>query len=391
LRTIVRIGLCLLVVVPAAGMAWWWLDFRAGQVETHEVRPADLVAGVTVSGTVQTRQKTAVAAEIVAPIRRLAVDEGQVVAEGDVLAELDDSVIAAECAKAEARVDAARQYVAELKAGPRKEELDKARETLRQAEAQFAHAEKDYQNVTALAGRGAATRSELDRAESRFRVAEAEKAWAKANLELLQAGARPEQVARAEAEVRLAEAELEACRARRDKFVLRAPHAGVVTARYANVGEVTAPGQVLLRLDNVERLEVRAQVQENQLRGIRAGDSAEVLADAYPDCPVRATVRQILPRIDPESGTVVVLLDLAEEPGAMLMDGMAVDIALIRQRRQGVLCVPAEALHEGGGETFVRVRDGGSFVRRAVRTGICDGQWVEVTAGLEAGDVVRVR
>jgi len=386
-----RIGLCLLVVVPAVVMAWWWIQFRTGDVETHTVEPADLMAGVTVSGTIRTTQKTAVAAEIVAPVRRLAVTEGQLVGPGDVLVELDDSVIAAECAKARARVEVAKQYLAELKAGPRKEEIAKARESLKQAEARCTHASKDHTNISDLAARGGATQSELDKVQSRLKVAQAELAWAKANLELLLAGARAERIARAEAEVRLAEAGLRRCLAEQAKFTLRAPHAGVVTVRYVHVGEVTSPGQVLMRLDNIQALEIRAQVQESQLRGIRPGDTAEVLADAYPDHAIQATVKRILPRIDPESGTVVVLLTLAGKQPVTLMDGMAVDIALIRERREGVLLVPVESVTGSGDEATVLVRDGGSFERRSVAAGISDGHWVEIKSGLTAGDVVRVR
>jgi len=73
-----------------------------------------------------------------------------------------------------------------------------------------------------------------------------------------------------------------------------------------------------------------------------------------------------------------------------LMDGMAVDIALIAQEVNGVVRVPAEAIHGKGEAAHVWVRQGTAFVRRPVATGISDGYWVEVKSGLKAGEVVRL-
>jgi HlyD family secretion protein len=116
-----------------------------------------------------------------------------------------------------------------------------------------------------------------------------------------------------------------------------------------------------------------------------------VLPDAYPDQPLDAVVERILPRVDPESGTVTVLLRLVRPTSTVtLMDGMAVDIALIRERHDEVIRVPAEAVKGQGDRAEVWVKSGQEFVRRQISAGATDGQWVEVKAGLTAGDVVRV-
>ncbi len=224
-----------------------------------------------------------------------------------------------------------------------------------------------------------------------LKIAEAEVRRSQAQLDLLLAGTRPEQIARAEAEVSLAEAEVRRCNALRQKYTLRAPHAGIITAKYVNVGEIVSPGQVLIRLDNIKDIEIRAQAQEAQLPDIQPGSKARVLADAYPNCPLEAVVENILPRVDPESGTVTVLLRLTETPTVVLMDGMAVDIALIGQERHSVIRIPTSAVEKRSGQTVVQVQEGRSFVRRRVNVGISDGQWVEVKSDLKVGDVVRLR
>ena len=391
LRRVAKALLAVVVLASASGVGWWFYRLQAKEQAVHTVGRGDVVCGVTVSGEVQCRQKTAVAAEIVALVRRLAVKEGQRVGRGDTLVELDDRVIAAECAKAAASLDRTRQHLAELKSGPRKEEILQARQGVKQAEAVLTYATKYHERAIPLSKRNAATQSELDLALSRRQVAEAGLQEAKAKLDLLLTGTRPEELARAEAEVRLAEAELTRCKETRRKYTLRAAHDAIVTAKYINPGEVVHPGQVLVRIDNINDVQVRARAQEAQMAGVRLGGSARVLADAYPDRPLQAKVVKILPRVDPESGSIVVLLELVEAPDVTLMDGMAVDVALIADERHGVTKIPSRAVERSDGEAVVWVRQGGSFQRRVIRTGLEDHQWVEVVDRLKPGDVIRDR
>jgi len=331
-KTIIGFVLLVAVVGPALAVALWWRDHYAAQTETHTVGTGDLVSGVTVSGTIRSKQREAVAAEIIAAVRAIRVDEGQAVTKGQALIELDANVIAAEVAKAEANVALATHRLEEMEAGPRPEEKQKAEKQVSRAKAELAYAEKHHASVTSARQQSAATQSELDLAFSRLESAKAELGYAQAEQALLDAGTRQEHKDAAKAELRLAEAELQRLKAVREKYTLRAAHAGVVTLRQVNVGEVVSPGEVLLRVHETKDLEVRAQVQESQLSGVRVGGPARVLADAYAETALQATIERVLPRVDPEQGTVTVLLKFSQTPPVQLMDGMATDIALIGRR-----------------------------------------------------------
>jgi len=389
-KIVIRVCLALVVVVPAIAIGWWWCKHYARAGQTHTVTTGDLLAGVTVSGTIRCRQKVAVASEIVASVKRLLVKEGQRVTKGQSLVELDDSVVAAECAKAAARVELAEQHLAELEAGPRPEEIAKAKETLAWARSSLTYAQQEYDKLQEAMKRGAGTRLELDSALNRLNQAKAELGRAKAEHDLLVAGARAERIARAKAEVTLAKADVRRWESLRQEHVLRSPCPGIVTVRYVNPGEVVSPGQVLLRVENIEDVEVRAQVQEAQLPGVKTDCRVRVLADAYPDQPLEAYVEQVLPRVDPERGAVTVILKFREDPPVTLMDGMSADIAIIAQEKRGVLRVPAEAVEQRDGEATVWLRQGRSFVRRPIDVGMRAGRWVEVESGLVPGDVVRL-
>ncbi len=389
-KKLIHLVVFALVVGAAVGMVWWWVQFRVGEIETYKVEAGDLITGVTVSGSLRCKQKTAIASELVAAITEICVSEGQAVQAGEPLVRLDDRIIVAECAKSAASLELAGQQLAEMRAGARAEEIAKAQEDINRAQASLEYAEQNRHRVQRLAEGGLAGPSERDQAENTYRGAQADLNWAKAQMALLKAGSRDEQIAAAQAEVSLAVAEVERCEALREKYTRKAPHAGVVTAKYVHVGEIVSPGQVLLELHNVDSIEVRADVQETQLEDVETGDLAHILADAYPDHPLEAVVDNILPRVDPESGTVTVLLSLAGEPPVALMDGMAVDIALISSHLKGVIRVPAEAIVTESGRSFVWVRKGLSFDRQEIEPGISDGHWVEVKSGLEPGTVVRL-
>ena len=147
---------------------------------------------------------------------------------------------------------------------------------------------------------------------------------------------------------------------------------------------------MLLRLDSIKDLEVRAQVQESQLSGVRIGGVGRVLADAFPDTPLQAVVEDILPRVDPEQGAITVLLKLVNPPKIRLMDNMAADIALIGKEVTGAVRVPAEAVEGRGKAASVWLRKGSTFVRTPVTVGVTDGHWVQIVSGLKPGQVVRL-
>jgi len=389
-RTIIWLALLAAVLGPAVAVVTWWRNHYLAQARTHKVGAGDILSGVIVSGSIRSRQRTAVASEIIAAVQGVAVREGQEISAGEVLIEMDGGVVESELAKSVASVEIAEQRLAQLKSGARTEEIDRAQEVVRRAEANLVYTRRDYQRVSKAAETGTATPSELDEAANRQAGAEADLGVAQASLALVKAGARAEEIAGAEAEVHLAKAEQKRLEALLAKYTLRAPHAGIVTVKYVHDGEVVAPGEVLLRIDSVRDLEVRAQVQESQLAGVRIGGPARVLADAHPDTPLTAVVERILPRVDPEQGAITVLLGLVDPPDVDLMDNMAADIALIGEEVKGAVRVPAEAVEGKGKAAAVWVRQGGSFVRRRVNAGVSDGHWVQIASGLKPGEVVRL-
>ena len=121
---------------------------------------------------------------------------------------------------------------------------------------------------------------------------------AEAHLAATQAGPRPEDVAVAESQLREAEAALKRIGATLDKLILKAPHDGVVREQPANVGELAAPGAVLMTLADLDEVELRVFIPEAQIGRVREGHAARVRVDAYPGQVFEGTVAYISPRAE---------------------------------------------------------------------------------------------
>ena len=115
-------------------------------------------------------------------------------------------------------------------------------------------------------------------------------ALAQAQVEGLQIGATPEQIAAVEAQVEIARAALESLEVQRDKFTLQAPISGLVLERPVHVGEVALPGAPLMTLADLDGVTLTVYVPEDQLGKVQLGQPVSVTVDAYPDRVFAGTV-----------------------------------------------------------------------------------------------------
>lgn len=172
---------------------------------------------------------------------------------------------------------------------------------------------------------------------------------------------------------------------------LVAPLPGFIIARRAEPGQSTGGEAPLVMAD---RLIVKAQVDETDLRKVKVGLPAEVALDAYPDVKLAARVDHVA--YESRSVNNVTVYDIEVEmldPPAVLRSGMTATVSVAVAQRKRVLLVPAEALSEGerGGLTvLVKSRKGAPAEKRRVELGLSDGAQVEVTKGLKPGEILLV-
>lgn len=226
------------------------------------------------------------------------VKEGDVVAEGQLLARLDDSLERAQLAAQKARVAAAEAEKKRARRGSRPEEKAEAKASAEAALARATASREAYEREKLLFEKGASTQEALDRAK---RQAEADEAQARAvqeRAELVQKGSRAEDIDRASAELEVARAELaraEAALARRE---IRAPRAGTVLALHFDPGEFYSPENgPLLTLGDVSRLQVKLEVDELDVPRVSLGQRVLLTADGYSTPIAEGKIIRLSPRM----------------------------------------------------------------------------------------------
>lgn len=240
-------------------------------------------------------EEVRVSAQISGRLERVLVDEGDRVTAGQLLAVIDNGDYKARVASAEAELaerEAARQRVVN---GARQQERDAAAATLAEARAVLDNARADRARRDNLLRERVVSRAEADEAERAERVAAARVEAAQQRLDLIEAGSRSEDKARALADVGLARARLDEARAIYEKTRIRAPIDGVVLRRHRRAGESVSTQFdspiVTLADDRVRR--VRVDVDEADVGRIAVGQAAYVTADAFGDRRFPGTVVRI--------------------------------------------------------------------------------------------------
>lgn len=214
-------------------------------------------------------------------IERVAVEEGDRVAAGQLLATLHHERLDAEIAAAEARERRQQAVVERLQRGARPQEIAQAKAAVAAAEVQVANAAAVVTRLEATAKSGASSAQSLDDAKAAHAVADAGLRAHREALALVEAGPRDEDKAEAKAALDAVTAELALLHRRLADSELHAPAAGIVRTRILEPGEMAAPERPVLTLALTEPKWVRAWVAEPDLGRVQVGSGAKVRSDSF--------------------------------------------------------------------------------------------------------------
>ena len=362
---------CLIPIVAFA--TWQGLTPGRDALATVTVTRADIENSVTALGTLQPRRYVDVGAQASGQIRKIHVEAGDQVQEGQLLVEIDP-------ATQKAKLDASRYAIENLQA------------QLQEQKAQHQLAHQKYQRQQRLSA-GNATR------EEDVQTAKAELSATQARVQMFQA-----QIRQAQASLRSDEAELGYTR-------IYAPMTGTVVAVDARVGQTLNAQQqtpLILRIAKLSPMTVWAEVSEADIGHVKPGMSAYFTTLSGGSRRWTSTVRQILP-IPPKplnetqgsgspsstsksgTGRVVlytVLLDVDNADNALMAE-MTTQVFFVASQVKDALSVPVAALQSvpGSAAQIARVvAKNGAIEDREVRLGISDRLRVEVLEGLNEGD-----
>lgn len=365
-------ALCVIPIVAIA--AWKFIPSGRDQFSTVQVRRGDIESSVTALGTLQPRRYVDVGAQASGQIRKIHVEAGDAVKEGQLLVEIDPST-------QQAKLDASRFAIENLQA------------QLQEQYAQNQLARQKYQRQQNLAA-GGATRDED------VQTAQAELKATQARIDMYKA-----QIRQAQASLRSDQAELGYTR-------IYAPLSGTVVAVDAREGQTLNAQQqtpLILRIAKLSPMTVWAEVSEADIGHVKPGMSAYFTTLSGGGRRWTSTVRQILP-IPPKplnetsqgggspsstskrgSGRVVlytVLLDVDNSDNALMAE-MTTQVFFVADSAKDVLTAPIAALQDGDapGQQIARVvASNGAVSERKVRVGISDRLRVQILEGLSEGD-----
>ena len=208
-----------------------------------------------------------------------------------------------------------------------------------------------------------------------------------------------------EAALQLAEARVQEAKQLRENMFVRAPFAGTVISRDAELGESIMPGGMgeasgrgsVVTLADLEHLEVDCDVKEDFISRVTQGQTAEVAVDAVPGRRYRGTVRKIIPMGDRARATVKVRVALVDADASLFPEMSCTVYFLSDEAKESaesevsrVFC-PNDAIQQAGSESYVWIVAAEDRLRRVVvQLGEKKEDRTEVTLGLQGGEKVVV-
>ncbi len=375
------LGAALLLGASVLAGATW---LRGPQVDVIEVRRAPLVRTLQFSARVATLSRVDVGSTVTGRVAEVRVLEGTAVRAGDVLVQLEDQEWRAALAQAQAAESQARAHLTGLRSSARtatRAALAQAQATQRAAQAVLVRAQQ-------LVAQGFYSAAQLDEASRAATVAQEQVRSASAQVQANAEGGTD--MAQAQAQLDVARAATVAAQARLAQATLRAPTDARVLQREVEPGQIVQPGKALLGLALVGPTQLVAQVDERFLDQLRPGQSAAVLADAFPGQRFAARVLSLAPAVDAQRGAIEVKFALAGEAPAFLREDMTLSVEVETARMDAALVLPQSALRAPaqGDRAEVLVAQDGRALVRSVRLGLRTLGALEVQDGLAEGDVV---
>ncbi|MEG1610496.1 MAG: HlyD family secretion protein [Bilophila sp.] len=224
------------------------------------------------------------------------VQEGDRVQKGQPLVRIDPRSIEAKKTRAEANLALVTARYDEIRTGFRPQEILEAKARYELARANLDKASRDHQRIEQLASNdGGVTQADRDAAKSAFNAMQASVAAAAAELDLRREGSRTEAIRAAEAQVRLAQAELDDIRVLYAESTVVSPVNGTVAQKLVSSGELITAGQKLFTLVNTDDIWLNARIEETRIGQVRLGQEVRFTIDGYPDRTFTGKIYEVNP------------------------------------------------------------------------------------------------
>ena len=384
-----KLWIVVVAAVILTVVAWRWTSRASSEAEDQShaqktegvVRAAvvpverkDIANTLVLSGEFKPFQDVDIHAKVAGYIRKIYVDVGDHVREGQTMADLEIPELTAQLAGADAAVRAAQQQIRRAEG-----EVQRAQSTHTAAHAAYGRLKQ-----AADSRAGLVAQQEVDDAQAKDLGAEA-------------------QVASTEAELAGAKQQLEVAQANQRQFSalmgytqITAPFAGVITNRYTDTGALVAAGTssstqaiAVVRLAQVSKLRLVVSIPESVAAQIRLSEAVNVHVDAL-HREIEGKVARFAAALDQQTRTMETEIDFDNKDG-QLLPGMYAETKLALRGKANALTVPLEAVSRNGSDGTVLALNGRSEIEeRHVMLGMEDSANVEILSGIGEGERVVI-
>ncbi|MEK7727050.1 MAG: efflux RND transporter periplasmic adaptor subunit [candidate division KSB1 bacterium] len=362
------LGFAAIVIVAAMFFFFRGAMNSATEVDTHTVTaisPAQANAVLTASGYVVAQRQAAVASKGTGRLIFLGVEEGDQVTEGQILARLEDNDMRAALAQARAAVNYERA-------------------NLSNAQAELADATANYERMKKLIAEQMVRQADFDMAEARYKRAAAT-------------------VQAVEASIGVAQAAVNTAEIGVENTNIRAPFAGTVLTKNADIGEIVAPfgasstsRAAVVSIADMSSLEVEADVSESNIERIKPDQPCEIVLDAYQDTRYPGKVNKIVPTADRAKATVLTKIKFLERDARVLPE-MSAKVTFLNSEATATMTtgvkkivVPLSVVVNRGAAKVVFVMREAGVVETPIEVGNAIGNSQEVLSGLNVGERVVI-
>jgi len=376
-----------LLLIASAG----WFYGRKPDVPTvpfAKVTRETLVSMLPTNGKVEPFAWEAARADVAGSIERLAIQQGQSIAKGAELATLRLSGVQPDLAAAEAQIAKAEAQLADIERGGHRAELAEIESGLERTRFQKQTAQRDFDALTRLAQKNAATRAEVEIARNRLAEIQLETdALVRKRAALVAAGDKSVALA----QLREGQAAAAQARRRMAQAVIRAPISGVVYSLSARPGAYLNAGDPVANIGKLDTLRVRVYVDEPELGRIAIGQPVTITWDALPGVTWNGAVDR-LPTEVIASGTRQVgeVYCTIENTNGKLVPGTNVTAEIRTKVAPNALTIPKEAIRREGPLSGVFLLKGDRVFWQKIDLGASSTTRSQVVRGLNEGDPVAL-
>ena len=252
---------------------------------------------ITASGTIESVDVT-VSSKLSGQIKKINIKEGDKVKTGDLLLELDHDLLDIQLRQAEARVEQANAQLNLLLSGARKEDIEMAEQSLKQAKINLDLAKQDKDRFTSLYDTRTITKKQYEDASAKYDLALTQYNTAKENLSKIKSIVRPEEIESAKANIKSLIANADLLKKNIENCKVYAPVDGFVSKKFVEAGEIVSPQSSLMKISDLQTVDLVIYINEVELGKVKLGQNADIKIDTYKDKVYKGEIIYISPEAE---------------------------------------------------------------------------------------------